>query len=401
MARKTTGLEILKRGVRIQFMYQGKRCREYVDLGRTPDDKDIKYFENYRSGIIAEIAKGTFDYHKEFPESKNAKELSITCPITIAEFSQTYLEYIRPGENNPHALKPSTFASAKSHIKVWINPHFGDMTLGELTADDVTTVIKANTKHTNESLQTHLSTLREIFYLAIDKQLIKTHPLNNMLPIHKIRRKKTKSKTKPDPLQPEEIETLLSAMSDPIRNMFETAIWTGMRPMEYMALEWEQVDFQKRQITIDRSVVNGNYQDGTKTEAGRRKIEMLEGAYQSLLRQRKFTQMRSRFVFLSPIQWKPFRYTYCISTYWDQAINASGIRRRTQYQTRHTYASLMLTLGEDVEKISKMMGHENSILFREVYADILEGIKTGFGEKADAFYTTFFATKMPPTDASN
>ena len=42
---------------------------------------------------------------------------------------------------------------------------------------------------------------------------------------------------------------------------------------------------------------------------------------------------------------------------WYPAIASAGLRRRTMYQTRHTFASLMLGHGEDPLWVARMLGH--------------------------------------------
>jgi integrase len=42
---------------------------------------------------------------------------------------------------------------------------------------------------------------------------------------------------------------------------------------------------------------------------------------------------------------------------WYPAIASAGLRRRTMYQTRHTFASLMLSHGEDPFWVARMLGH--------------------------------------------
>lgn len=42
---------------------------------------------------------------------------------------------------------------------------------------------------------------------------------------------------------------------------------------------------------------------------------------------------------------------------WYPALKVAGLRKRTMYQTRHTFASLMLSHGEDPLWIAQMLGH--------------------------------------------
>ena len=46
-----------------------------------------------------------------------------------------------------------------------------------------------------------------------------------------------------------------------------------------------------------------------------------------------------------------------VEAFLDNLIAAAGLRRRTMYQTRHTFASLMLSHGEDPLWVARMLGH--------------------------------------------
>jgi len=54
----------------IDFYYQGVRCRERIKLA--PTKANQKYVENLKAQILTEIARGTFDYGKYFPDSTRA-----------------------------------------------------------------------------------------------------------------------------------------------------------------------------------------------------------------------------------------------------------------------------------------------------------------------------------------
>ena len=42
---------------------------------------------------------------------------------------------------------------------------------------------------------------------------------------------------------------------------------------------------------------------------------------------------------------------------WKPALRRAGLRYRTMYQTRHTFATLMLAAGEDIGWVAKQLGH--------------------------------------------
>jgi integrase len=53
---------------------------------------------------------------------------------------------------------------------------------------------------------------------------------------------------------------------------------------------------------------------------------------------------------------------------WYPTLKRAGLRPRDLYQTRHTFARLMLQAGEDPAWIARMMGHSNTRMLFERYA---------------------------------
>jgi integrase len=45
---------------------------------------------------------------------------------------------------------------------------------------------------------------------------------------------------------------------------------------------------------------------------------------------------------------------------WRPALRRAGLRYRTMYQTRHTFATLALSSGEDLGWVALMLGHTSS-----------------------------------------
>ena len=50
---------------------------------------------------------------------------------------------------------------------------------------------------------------------------------------------------------------------------------------------------------------------------------------------------------------------------WYPTLQEAGLRKRTMYQTRHSFASLMLSHGEDPLWVARMLGHTSlDMIFR-------------------------------------
>jgi integrase len=64
----------------------------------------------------------------------------------------------------------------------------------------------------------------------------------------------------------------------------------------------------------------------------------------------------------------------------------SGVRYRNPYQTRHTYASMMLTAGEHPMWVAQQMGHADWGMIRQVYGRFIPSAVNDSGDKAVALF---------------
>ena len=54
---------------------------------------------------------------------------------------------------------------------------------------------------------------------------------------------------------------------------------------------------------------------------------------------------------------------------WTKALDKAGLKYRPPIQTRHTFATLMLSAGEDIGWVQSMMGHSSlQMIFTRYYA---------------------------------
>lgn len=107
---------------------------------------------------------------------------------------------------------------------------------------------------------------------------------------------------------------------------------------------------------------------GTKTKAGTRKVLLLPPAKEALLAQKQFTFLESKYIFHNPhtnVAWETDQQVH--KTAWRPIIRRSGVRYRNPYQTRHTYASMMLSDGENIMWVSNQMGHADIEMVMRTY----------------------------------
>jgi integrase len=122
-----------------------------------------------------------------------------------------------------------------------------------------------------------------------------------------------------------------------------------------IALKWTNVDFEMRCITVREGRVLG-IEGPPKTISSYRDIDMLAPLFEALRKHRQEVRPGSTYVFPGKTG-RPLEVNNLRKRVWYPAIAAAGLRRRTMYQTRHTFASLMLGHGEDPLWVARMLGH--------------------------------------------
>jgi integrase len=112
-----------------------------------------------------------------------------------------------------------------------------------------------------------------------------------------------------------------------------------------IALKWSNVDFEMRCITVREGRVLG-VEGPPKTMSSYRDIDMLDPLFEALRKHRQEAPAGATYVFPGKTG-RPLEVNNLRKRAWYPAIASAGLRRRTMYQTRHTFASLMLGHGED------------------------------------------------------
>jgi len=356
--------------IEISFYYQGQKCRERLKLQPTP--ANLKRAANHRAAILLAIENGTFDYSVTFPNSKNAHKFT-PSQHTV----KTYLvEWLA---NKEPTIKASTINDYRKTINNIIIPAFGAMPLTALSRADVRT-LAAGMDCSNKRLANILSPLRAALQDAYLDDLIPSNPLYGWT--YK-RNEPPKQTAHVDPFNAEEQAAIIGAATGQIRNQCIVFFWTGMRTSELIALEWSDIDWERKKIRINKAITQASRtEETTKTATGRREIDMLQNVEKVLIDQKQYTLLHSKKVFLNPFTNETWTGDQQIRKgFWIPLLKKAGVRYRNPYQTRHTFASMMLSAGENIAWVSSQMGHSNIMITTRTYARWIN-TKEDHGSKA-------------------
>jgi len=343
------------------FRWKGVRCREWTGRSDTPTDRaELKKLIRQIDG---EIAAGTFEYIKRFPEGsrRNAfappSSLPAHAPPTFAGHARTWIENRRPW------LAVGTQYDYERILEAHLIPHFAKSSVSNIGAEDIERLVgrlkqKPGTKApllSHRRINMTLQVLRLCLDRAVQNGWLKNNPARTIA-------KLKESRTDIDPLSLEEIKVFLAHLPDEKwRRYFTVAFFAGLRPSEQIGLRWPAIDWQatRPQVIVRYGVTRRSGAGRLKTDSSYREVPMLPAVERALKAQCPDSQLRSEWVFPSE-RGGHLDITNLRERIWKPTLRRAGLRERTLYQTRHTFATISLASGEDIGWVARVLGHSST-----------------------------------------
>lgn len=314
---------------------------------------------------IAWIKRNAYDVLLKLYNEKTDKQTQVTNDFV--EFAKLSFDL------NSSERKESTTEEYEGVFKKYIENDFKNFSIENIK--------KANVQHwQNKMIKTDLSIGRIKFVRAVFSGILTDAVDNDLIkdnPFGKLKAPKRESDNEEESVYPfslEEIQSILAASAGQNKNIATLLFFTGMRTGELWALNWSDINFQSKTIHIQRAIRHGK-ESTTKTQNSNRVIDMLPAVEEALNRQKSFTYINDSYVFLNKNK-EVFKSAQALSYgYWKNVLKFCGLDYRVLYQTRHTFATLMISYGEDVVWVSRMLGHANVRITLEVYTKYIPNQK--------------------------
>jgi integrase len=333
--------------------------------------------------IMAEITLSTFEYSNYFPNSPKAEMFTLTAhgktmhretPL-FRDFSDIWIAEMEAQWRSTHKK------GVQLSLEKYILPSFGEKEVGHITKADIlefraslAKVTKRNGKCLSASRINHIITpLRMILNEAANRYEFTS-------PYHGIKSLKV-PKTDVEPFTIDEVKQIIGTVRPDFTNYYVTRFFTGMRTSEVDGLQWQYIDFERKQILVRQALVQGEL-IYTKNDGSYRVIDMSQMVFDALTEQTKATG-HLNFVFCNRDGGALSHNNVC-KRVWYPLLRHLGFRKRRPYQTRHTAATLWLAAGESPEWIARQMGHTSTEMLFRVYSRFIPNLTRQDGSAFEA-----------------
>jgi integrase len=376
MARQTTGQVVErngKRGVTYAARVRAYGQRHYLSLGYSRDGYTRRRAETELQNILADIRRGTWQPPQPEPAPAPAQD------PTFHEFASQWFEARR------HEVSARSVESYRWALSRHLLPFFKDHRLSQITIAEVDRYRTGKVREreadgglSNRSINDTLNLLAQVLETAVEYGHIQFNSARG-------RRRRLKA-TQPTRtwLEPEQVKPLLDAavrglrgdktMPDPrMRTLYATAICTGLRIGELLALRWRDVNLAQGRLTVIDS----------KTEAGRgREIDLWPELREEL------TVYKAGARHSRPEDYVFATATGKADTRWNIAKRLKRAVKRANetlagqetppiaaalspHSLRRTFASLLYLRGENPVYVMHQMGHTDPKLALRIYTKVM------------------------------
>jgi integrase len=361
-----------------------------VFKGRDPQTGKKKYFsklihgskkdaQKYLNALLREMDLGTFVE---------------PTGMTVNEYLDQWLQ-----ASAKSRVRERTYTWYVELLKSYVRPALGAKKLSEVKPLDVQALysslqekgLSAKTvRHAHTTLSTALTQ-------AVRWRMLVQNPALMVKPPRQTRKEM-------QALSPEEAARFLVAASqDRWGVLFCLALTTGMRPEEYLGLQWKDVELDKGTVMVQRTLVwrrkgGGWYFAEPKTARSRRTIPVPASLVRGM-REHRRRQAEQRLktgpkyqhhdLVFATAEGSPLMPRNLLSRHFKPTLKRAELPGSIRlYDLRHTCATLLLSAGENPKVVSERLGHASVAMTLDVYSHVLPTMQQAAADRLERLLFT-------------
>jgi len=341
---------------------------------KTAWEADI-YHEGKRykkSGFQTKIAAEAWIQKNSLTLSKNIiQDKSLTFNQAAEDFITIYADVY---------CKKSTLSSYRSYLNCHLLPFFGPKKVVDIKQNDILEYmsLKLN-EYSNKTINHHITLVHSILEKLVVNDQLYSNPVSKVKKLRNIQDEMLF-------LNRTEVLALLKVIKTHFNDTYAlifTAIFTGMRKGELLALTWDDVDFNSKKININKSLW-GNTVQTPKTIKSIRKIDMSNELVKTLIEHKKQQNIMTQIVFHNKLggYLDPGNVT---KRRFEPALKKAGVTRIRFHDLRHTYASMLIAQNIPITYIQAQMGHSSIQVTIDRYGHVMPETHTQAVNALDNF----------------
>ena len=361
----------------VQELERAKKYRIEVVIGYN-GTKKIRHVETFYGGKKEALIRES-EIKKQVSNNTFVKNTSIKMNDLVQEWLtskkdvlgvKTYEEYKRTCKNITDIL---------GHLKIKdITPKILEDFYSKLR--NYKGKGKTREGYSEKTVKNHYTLITELFNTAINWGYLNSNPNRRVKQI-KVHKKEIQC------YSPEEVEKLVKALQDePIKYqaVILLTLDSGCREGEITGLTWEDVDFKKGTITINKTTQYvagvGTFEKTPKSDTSNRSIYISQSTLEVLKRYKAYQDERR---FLLGDKWQNSKRVFTTDFGEDMCpgrpykifkaiIKKHGLKDISFHGLRHTSISLQISKGIQVQVISKRAGHSSVGITHQIYSHFFD-----------------------------
>jgi integrase len=349
-----------------------------VYLGRDHETKKRNYHNRTIRGSMREAQAYLT---KKLRERDLGRDLE-GAKITLNEYLDRWLETaVKP------RVRQKTCQDYEGIVRRYIRPGLGDRVLISMRPLDIQTTYQEMIERglSPRTIRYTQAVLRSALRQALQWRLLLDNPVDGVKIPQQLRGEMRS-------LTVEQAQAFLkAALATPHGPVLAVALTTGMRPSEYLALKWQDLDWSRQTVSVVRSVrrLDGRWCfSDTKRSRSRRPIR-LQSWIVSLLRdlrtkasaQGSYSEAHD-LVFRTP-SGQPINADY-LAKQFRSILDLAGVPRLRLYDLRHSAATIALAAGVSPKVVSEQLGHASTAFTLDTYAHVLPHMQDEAAARVEA-----------------
>ena len=294
--------------------------------------------------------------------------------------------------NKSSNIKPSTFQRYEGIFRNYIkNSSLAGTKITKINTIQIQNYFNELSETKSYSQLKTLNTILKVFFnWCVNNGYVIKNPCKNL----NIKGNKSDiirhSRKEVEILNKKEIDTIKEHIKNTyFELLFLLDLGTGLRQGELLALDWKNIDLNKKELTVEQAAKEVYIFDNAENKHIETIIQTPKTVNSfrtipipaSLVEKLKAIKNKNGYLFLDAegnlLKGKN------VSTKWTKILKECNIPHKKFHAIRHTYGSMLLQKGVDIETVAELMGH-SAITITEIYMHSDKKVKSNSVNKLNS-----------------